>query len=107
MGASFVNVWQAIDAALSKHPEREFMGAKHTNASGEWSPYEWMTFGQARDTIETLATRFAGWGIAKGEHAAIVASNSPEWVCTICFFMLFFHTYSRIALVFVLMSISC
>ena len=75
-------VWQAVEAALRRRPDAPFLGAKHTDASGEWGPYEWLTFGEALGTVEVLATRFAQWGIRKGENAAIVASNSPEWVCS-------------------------
>ena len=75
------SVWEAIEGALTRNPEKDFLGAKHTDASGEWSPYQWLTFGHALDSVVALSSCFSRWGIQKGENAAIVAANSPEWVC--------------------------
>lgn len=75
------SVWEAVEGALTRNSERDFLGAKHTDASGEWSPYQWLTFGQALDSVVALSSRFSNWGIQKGENAAMVANNSPEWVC--------------------------
>ena len=75
------SVWEAIEETLTRNRERDFLGAKHADASGEWTPYQWMTFGQALDSVVSLSSCFSHWGVQKGENAAIVAANSPEWVC--------------------------
>ena len=40
---------------------------------------EW-TYAELDEGVDRLARALLGWGICRGEHVAVMAGNSPEWV---------------------------
>ena len=69
-----VTLGAMLDEQAGRFAERPALIFDDPDASLCW------TYAELRDRADRLARALMAWGVAAGEHVAVLSPNSPEWV---------------------------
>lgn len=79
---NLVTVYDVWQSSINRHRSHNFLGWREAMPGGQWSPYKWMTFGEAGRLRDEITSAFVHLGMRPGDTVGLYAQNCAEWVLT-------------------------